>query len=180
MLIQIFLHKIYYRLGWRRWASLLWHVTCHVGVTGPLLTRVRVPCRLVNPGFPLSALFVAFVIIIISRILIVALIIIMIISIQFSRCSYRPNSLVFWHCQPWLGTFRISSFYDICWCLDLSSCSIAVIGKCCINKLSSACQSSLWHGNELIIIWQTFPDHVVISWSNQIKGQIVFFRVIDQ
>ena len=68
MLIQIFLHKIYYRLGWRRWASLLWHVTCHVGVTGPLLTRVRVPCRLVNPGFPLSALFVAFVIIIISRI----------------------------------------------------------------------------------------------------------------
>ena len=68
MLIQIFLHKIYYRLGWRRWASLLWHVTCHVGVTRLLLTRVRVPCRLVNPGFPLSALFVAFVIIIISRI----------------------------------------------------------------------------------------------------------------
>ena len=84
MLIQIFLHKIYDRLGWRRLASLLWHVTCHVVVTCLLLTRVPLPCRLVNPGFPLSTLFVAFVIIIISRILIVALIIIMIISIQFN------------------------------------------------------------------------------------------------
>ena len=70
--------------GRRGWASLLWHVTCHVVVTCLLLTRVPLPCRLVNPGFPLSTLFVAFVIIIISRILIVALIIIMIISIQFN------------------------------------------------------------------------------------------------
>ena len=95
MLILIFLHRIDYGLGrggWRRgWASLLWHVTCHVGVTCLLLTRGPLPCRLVNPGFPLSTLFVAFIIIIISRILIVALVIIMIISIQFNVVHTGPN-----------------------------------------------------------------------------------------